>query len=415
MIGRLWSLRDDHPAFVVVFTATVGVLVVWPVVDFYLRLAGIGIPFGFNDFGAYSIALDKWAESGTIYSQAEDGGFHGSYLYPPVTLLTFYPFDTFEFTTGAILFNALELALLWVGLEASARVLGYEPRIHERLVALVALFGFQPALRDFKWAQISTLLAALLCFAFYTAELGEDERSRWHDYASGALTTLASAFKLFFATSGAHLLRDRRRLLGALTTAGVLLVASVAIFGLDVHRTYLDVLMWGKGWGDTRPPAFWDVTAAYRPFAALGSLNLPVKIVGVLGVIALSLAARGDDATTARRGTFALGVAAVPLLAPQADSHDLVILLLPALVLLAIEFDQPDGYPVLPVLAVLLVHLHRYVLEVIVAPPAWVPLGSLLQTNAALLQPGVWGTLLLGGLAAYRVSEHATLPQRERS
>lgn len=411
MMRRLWSLRTKHPVFVGLFTLTVIVLAVWPLADFYLRQAGIGIPFGFNDFGAYLQALGRWSGGESIYAQTDAGGYHGSYLYPPITLLTFYPFATFEFKTGAIIFGGLSLILLWLGLEAVARSLGYEPRFWERLVALFALFGFQPALRDFKWAQISTLLAGLLCFAFYTQELGERAESPnpWFSYASGALTTLASAFKLFVATSGAHLLRDRRRFTGAMVTAGALLVGSFAIFGMGAHETYIDVLMWGKGWG-ARPPYLWDTSAAYRPLYVLGPLTLPVKALGVLGVIAVTLAARTDETAAARHATFALGVAAIPVLAPQVDAHDLVLTLLPALILLAIELDRPSGYPSLPVLSVLLIHLHRYGVELAVNPPAGLPLREFVKSNAAWFQPGMWGTFLLVGLAAYRVAEHASMP-----
>lgn len=411
MTSRLWKLREEYPVFVALTAVTVTVLAVWPVVDFYLRQGGIGIPYGFNDFGAYTSALQQWTEGGSVYTQTEAGGYHGSYLYPPVTILIFYPFSTLGFQTGAILMGGFSIVLLWVGLGAVARSLGYDLSPVERLIGLFAIFGFQPAMRDFKWAQIATLLAGILAFAFYAQELGaREEVSDWVRYASGALTTLGSAFKLFFATSGAHLLRDRKRFAGAMATAGVLLVASLAIFGVEAHRTYIDVLMWGKGWGDTRALYLWDVTAAYRPLWMLGPLGLPAKLLGVLGVIGLTLAARDADAPAARHATFALGVAIIPLAAPQADVHDLVIVLLPAVIMTAVEFDRPDGYPWLPVLAVLLVHFHRYAVEATIYAPDWVPLAELIRSNAALLQTGMWGTLLLAGLAAYRVAEYASVP-----
>lgn len=408
ILRRLWTLRTERPAFVVLSAITVSALVVWPAFDVYLRRIGLATPFGFNDYGAYAGAVTRWAEGAPLYVRAEGGGYHGSYLYPPIVLLLFAPFAAFEFTTAAVLFGGLSLVLLWTGLAAVARALGYDLLVSERLVLLFAVFGYQPALRDFKWGQLSTLLTALLCFAFYAQELGARRSHtdrRLYRYGSGALTTLGSSAKLFFATAGAHLLRDRERFAGAIATALALVVASVAVFGVDAHRSYVDVLLWGKGWDAPRPVSLWDPAAAYRPLYFLGEFGLPARALGTLGVIGLTLATRTVETAAARRATFALGVAAVPLLAPQADTQDLVIALLPAVILLAGELHRPAGRPSLPVLAVLLFHVHRYGVEAIVAPPAWLPFAAVLR-GAAWLQPGLWATLLLVGLAAYRVAEH---------
>ncbi|MFP4590160.1 MAG: glycosyltransferase family 87 protein [Halobacteriales archaeon] len=406
MVTRYRHVVGRHPGFALVTAATVALLLCWLPVDFWLRQHDLVTPFGFNDFGAYVQAVDRWEAGEVIYERDDVGGFHGSFLYPPVALLAYYPFTTFDFYTGATLFGATSLVLLWVGLDAVVRALGYRPSLGERLLALPTLFAFQPALRDFKWAQTATLLAAVLCFAFYAQELGTHPgRSRPFRFASGALTSLASAFKLFFATSGAHLLRDRDRLAGALATAVALLVASVALFGLENHATYLEVLAWGKGWGESLPPSLWDTSAAYRPLYVAGSWGLPLRVLGVVAVVGLALAGRRSPGRVARWSTFALGVAAIPLLAPRADIHDLVVLLLPAVLLVAVEFEVPDGRPWVPVLAISLVHAHRYVIEVVIHPPSWLPAGGYLAANAAWFQPAMWATFVLVGLAAYRLAQ----------
>ncbi len=416
MVSRLWKLRKERPRFVALSLFTVVVLAVWPVVDFYVgQVSDYYVTYTFNDWSAYSSALDSWTSGGPVYHETEAGGYHGSFLYPPIVLLIFYPFATLGFVPGAIIMGGLSLVLLWIGLLAVARVLGYETGLVEKLVALAALFGFYPALRDFKWAQISTMLAAFLTIAFYAQEVGERENdlAPWARYASGAFTTLGSSFKLFFATSGAHLLRDRRRFVGAIATAGALAVASFAVFGVEVHRSYLDVLMWGKGWSDTLPVGYWGentVTAIYRPMHVLGGAKLAAKLLGIVAVIALTLAARDAEGGTPRQATFALGVAVIPLLAPQAAAHDLVVLVLPAMILTAIELRREGGYPSVPVVAILLVHFHRYGIGLLTNHTGLVPFGEFLRGQVAWLQPAMWGTLLLVGLAAYRVYEHASLP-----
>ena len=419
---QLWTYRRERPVFVVVSVVTLITLLGWLPVEHHLREMGIGLSYTFNDFSAYTEALNRWLEGTRMYVPQENGGYFGEYLYPPVTVLVFYPFETTGFETGAVLFGFTAIVLLWLGLEGVAGTLGYRLGIWERLGLLVMLFGFQPVIRNFRWTQTATLLTAFLSFAFYFQERAESESAPYggsevsertrslYRYASGIFTTLGSSFKLFYATSGAHLLRDCRRFAGAIAAAIGLAAASLAIFGVETNLQYLDVLTWGKGWGEGKAMYAWDTAAAYRPMHAFGGLGLYLKILGILTVIGLTLATRNETSRAARHMTFALGVAVVPLFAPKADSHDLVVLVVPAVILLAHELDRPDGYAWIPVLSVLLVHVHRYGLELLTRPEGDFFGATLLYDLGAFLQPGMWGTFLLVGLAAHRVAEHAVLP-----
>jgi hypothetical protein len=419
---RLWALRHERPVLVVVSVATVVAMVLWPLADAVLRPLDIihVSDYGFNDFGVYSGTVRSWLDGGPIYVENEDGGYHGSFLYPPFVLPLLYPFAMLGFEAGPVLLGTLSLFLLWIGVEGVAESFGARLAVPERIVLLFALFGFHPAFWDFKWAQVSTLLAALLCFAFLAYERdrsdGDGGASPGGAFLSGVLTTAGATVKLFYMTAGAHLLRDERRLAGAVVTGVALLMGSVLVFGIDTHRAYLDVLTWGKGWGTSQlPPAEWQ-TAYFRPFYLLDQfvesfgVRLPntwiigATVLGVLAVIALALAARTEP--DAAYATFALGVAVVPLLAPRAYTHDLVVLLLPALILLAVELDREDSLAWLPVFAVLLLHFHT--------PGTKLANHLFGASDAVLIQPGVYGTFILVGLAAVRVAEHATVPETVR-
>ncbi|WP_436935396.1 glycosyltransferase family 87 protein [Halovenus marina] len=406
---QLWNRRHDRPGFVALSIVTVLTMVCWPVVDAWLQtVEAIHVSdYGFNDFSAYSSAVEGWLQDEEIYVQNESGGYHGSYLYPPFVIPLFYPFAKLGFEAGPVLFGVLSLVLLWVGVEAVVEELGYGLTVPERILTLFALFGFHPQLWDFKWSQISTLLAALLCFGFYTHERGD--RGLWgRQWLSGLLTTFGSSVKIFYATAGAHLLRDRNRLVSALVTAGGLLAVSLLVFGIDTNLAYLDVLRWGKGWGTEQFAPYMNLTAYYRPFylvdqfVASFGLSLPnvwvipVTVLGVVGVVWLAVTRRHHP--KAAWPTFALGVAVIPLFAPRAYTHDLVVLIVPAIILLAAEFDREDGLPWIPVLAVLLVHFHS-----IGTKTAIYLFG---RSEAVLLQPGVYGTALLVGLAAVRLAQH---------
>lgn len=437
---RLWA---RYPGTAALAGLTLAVLLVWPVLDVHFKTLEIGTEFRYFDYGVYSGTVDAWLESGplhwgdpeAIYEMNEDGNYHGSYLYPPITLLFFVPFTVFPFYRAGTILGGVSLIALWLGVEAVAAALGYRLRIWERFVLLGALFGFHPLVFTFKMGQVPTILTAALCFAFASMEAGATEPDaddagtavadgggadaetsgpaavgrRFRSYASGALTTIGSSMKLYYATAGAHMLQDRRRLMGGLATAAGLFVASVAIFGVETHLAYFDVLTWGKGWGaDPRTPELW-MPAYYRPLYVLGALSLPVRIVGLLALVGLTLAARRADDATTRRATFALGVAVAPLLAPKAYTQDLVLVLLPAVILLAVELDRPDGHPWVAVLAVLLLHVHSFGLRLLVDlwtavdPSTIVPHGTLLEPVIGLLQPGLWATILLVGLAVHRV------------
>lgn len=432
---RLWRLRERRPLTVWVTLLTLAVFAVYPFVDWYLRPA-VAVPlcnpeFCFNDYGAYSGGVARWLRGGEIY-QRINGGFHGTYLYPPVTLLYFAAFQGIGFELSGWLMAALAVGLLWVGLVAAIELLGLSLSWPERVLLVWPVLGFQPVLYAIKLGQVSVLLAALQTFALVgllseRRLRGREElalRERVAGLLSGAFATLGSAFKIFYAPSGAHLLRSRRRLAGAFGTAGLLAVVSVAYFGVYHNLRFLEVLAWGKGWGAALPPWYWHA-GYYKPLVAISELSptasIAIRGVVLVGIVGLSLAARDGDADLA---TYALGVVAIPFLAPTAYTHDFVVLLPAIAVLVAVEFRRARTGPAaaswswlarprpwLPVLALLLLNLQAYGLKLAVDH---LPAGALWDTITGLtivLQPALWGNLALLGLAAYRVAESsARLP-----
>ena len=80
-------------------------------------------------------------------------------------------------------------------------------------------------------------------------------------------------------------------------------------------------------------------------------------------------------------------------------------------VLIAIEV-RSEGEPLIPVVALLLLHLHAYGLLFIVdVLPIWSALGGAIQPVFGVLQPGLWRNLLLVGFAAVRVAEHTPVQE----
>lgn len=385
LLRRLLASRDERPGFVAVSLLACLVLATYPAVDWYLRAVDIAPRFGFWDFGAYSAAVDRWAAGESLYVPNDDGGYHGSYLYPPVALLAFAPFLlTLPFRPAVLLWTAVTLGLLWLAVQRLATALGATLHPIERVAILPLVVGFHPVLLSVKLGQTAAALGALLTFAA-SASL------RGRSYLSGALTACCGVVKLPYAPAGAHLLDDRNRFVGAVAGGVALLLLSVFIFGVDTHHTFLDVLAWGIDEGSAaRSPTVW-LPPYYRPFYDV-PYSLAIRIAASLAIVVGVLRADG-----AVREVTALGFAAVPLLAPLTYAYYFAAAIPAVVLLVAAELDRPAGRPALPVVGLLLLQVHSYGLRWTgMVAPEWVP--------GVLLQPGLYGNLLLVGLAGVRVA-----------
>ncbi len=420
-LRKLWALRGRRPWFVATSLCVLAFLVGYPAVHWWLQATGVAGEFAYFDLGAYRSAVNAWQAGEPYYVQNANGGYHGSYLYPPVYLLLFLqvtdvPFADLTFHQAGTLLNLVSLGLLWVGLQAAIAGYGLRLAWYERVLLLWAVAGFAPVIISMQLAQVSVFLAALLAFALAGILYDDGDRplGRLGGYASGTVTAVAGTLKLIYAPAGAHLLQDRRRFAAAVATGLGLLVVSLAVFGVEAHVRYYDVLTWGKGWGDSRPPFppnLW-LPPYFRPFYYLGATpGLAIRLCLAAGISAVALLSAGEGVETE---TFALGVAAIPLVAPRAYTQDLAVLLPVVVALLATELRREDGHPVVPVVGLFLAAVHPYGFLAILrllADAAPTSMYDPLRTAAGLLQPGLWAALLLVGLATYRVAQAATLPQ----
>lgn len=399
-LSRLWSLRRDRPLLVAASILTLVALVSYPAVEAFVRSIGLAQPVNYQDFGVYRAAVDRWLAGDPIYVTNDDG-YWGTYLYPPVVLPLFWPFTYPTHAQAGLAWGLLSVALLWLALQLVVARLGCELRWWERLLGLWALAGFHPLMLSFKLGQTAGFLGALLAFAL-AAMLADD---RAQSYLSGALTAFVGVFKMAYAPVGAHLLADRKRFLGAAVAGVGLVAASIAVFGLGANRAYLDVLAWGvaHGSGDRLPTAGAWLPAYFRQLHWLpGSLFVRLGIAAAVSLAAVL--SQGAD-----RALFALGVGTFLLITPLPYVYYFVAALPAVLALLAVELDR-DGVPTVPVVVLLLLHVHSYVLRLLAGALPTL-LGGLPDPVYPLLQPGLWGVLLLFGLAGYRVCQEVVVPE----
>lgn len=467
-LSQLFALRRRRPGFVALVAVTLLILAAYPLVDWWLR-PEIGSAYRYFDFGAFKGAVSRVQAGEELYQQAEDGGYHGTFLYPPIVVLLFWPFDLLEqfgfdipFRTAAGLWNLVSLVALWVGLRAVADALGCELSRWEEIAGLWLLIGFYPVTLSMQLGQMGLFMGAVLSLSLAGLLYGEADsglsaprdlvpasisyplsvvaslpllrsislprsfsgsRSASESragtaralagYASGALTGLAGFVKLAYAPVGAHLLADRKRFVGAVAAGVALLLGSLLLFGIDVHLTYLEVLTWGteRGSGSRSPATL--LPPYYRPLHWLPGPQL-IRFGGSAAVAAVALLAAFSPSKGVDRDVFALGVVAFPLLTPLAYTYYFVSVLPAVAVLTAGELDR-DGAPAVPVVGFLLVHFHFHGLTFVVEHGE--SLFGPIEVFAPywILQPGLLGNLLLFGLAFARVVQALRVPPIVRS
>lgn len=195
-----------------------------------LVLLSVGmVELRLHDFGAYYNAAIRWLHNAPLYQTTVevpslDATISGDmpYLYPPVFVLIFVPFTLFPPILAGAIWNIIILIfLIW---SVSKLLSAFEVDFYwkKRFLIYLIVASFAPTITWVKLGQVSGLVAALLCLS------GAALRSNRHEL-SGVFTTLGSVIKPFYATSGAHLLRHRKRFVSAIATS-----VGIIIFGLLV-------------------------------------------------------------------------------------------------------------------------------------------------------------------------------------
>lgn len=430
VLDRLWSLRRERPVFVSASLALLVFYAAYPFVDAWLRSIGVAPTFALWDFGAYGGGFNRWLDGEAIYQQNDAGGYHQSFLYPPVVLLFFVPFlrllpGLFGWLDGllggvvllgpvvgylasvrpAVLWVGASVLFLWVGLALAIEELGLDLTRQEFLALLWLLLGFQPLLLSVKMGQMAAFLVGLLSLSLAGMRRGV-HGSRIVQFASGAATTVVGVTKLTYSFAGAHLLADRDRMMGAIGTGIGFVVISLLIFGIDVHLTYLDVLAWGiEAGASARSPARW-LAPYYKPLFWIPG-SLAIRILAALLISAGAILTQKG----ANREVFALGVAAVPLFSPLTYAYYFVALLPAVAALVAVELDR-DGHPTALLVGLFLASVHSYGLKFVVdVLPGLLGIGPALRPVYPLLQPGLWGNAIIVGIAAVRVAGAMDVPK----
>lgn len=293
--------------------------------------------------------------------------FH-PWLYPPHFLLLALPFGLLPFSSSYALFMGLSgaglVATIWL----------YAPRDNRR------------------WVQIGSLLLCPACSitviagqnAFLTAALlvgGFGVLSR-RPLLAGVLLGVATFKPTLWLMVPVALIAARqwRALAGAAATAGVLALASLAVFGVEMWRQWLEMALappadfyshWlesGRSWGLSVYTCAWLLGASH-------SVATLIQAAATLGAAASVYVAFRGALTPDRQ--LAVLLAAAILAGPHVSSYDTLLLAIAAALLFcrALEEGAPL-YEITAMLAVWLLPLFN--------PPRATPLGLMTPILIAL-------------------------------
>jgi hypothetical protein len=153
---------------------------------------------------------------------------------PPSLVLSLLPFSTLQPLNAKRAWIVLSLLLLAL----SVLFLHCATSLRWVDIVLITLLCVLPLSSDIKTARHYVLIFFLICAAYYAMREG-------HSGISGALWSVAAVLKLFPALIVILFLRKRnwRAMAGFLLGGTTLMVLSILLFGVEVHRVFiLDVL-----------------------------------------------------------------------------------------------------------------------------------------------------------------------------
>lgn len=350
-----------------------------------------------NDFSTYYATAEAMLNGEPIYTE----GVVRRYLYPPITVVFFVPFTTLPLPVAAVLWDVLGLAIFVAG--ALFLLRSYRPDL--TIVEMIAVgwfvVGFGPVIVVLQRSQITTFLAGFLCVAagFLERERADSGTVDW----SGVATAITSFPKLFYATSGAFLLRNRKRLLSGVVAGVALWLVSLGIFGVETHISYLEALATPNKF---RPNPIKKWQRGFYPFYVLGSLERYARVLAILGVISLTMLTRKVSDVRIDREVFALGLLLVPLVNSTGDVLTLTLGIPIVVPVLVNELSSPDGHPVVPLTALLLIHVHTYATAALCCfVPRQIPIFAAFRPIIPFAQPALIALAGLYLFLSYQIFE----------
>ncbi|NHN43453.1 DUF2029 domain-containing protein [Halorubellus sp. JP-L1] len=222
------------------------------------------------NFEVYYYAAEAVLSGGDLYGARPPGHPAYGYLYPPVVALAFVPYALLPSPWPGFLLHTLVqvasgVALGTLALRVAERHGASLERLDRALVVGYATLSVH-VMPSLYYGNVNPTLALALGAAVVWVDRSESARA-------GVTAAAAALVKVFPAAVGLWFLRNRSwKAVGSAVAAGVgALLASVALFGVDVHRRYVDVALLGR-LGQV------DLAGGMSPSVAIFTLRRPLSV-----------------------------------------------------------------------------------------------------------------------------------------
>lgn len=336
---RVWAPSADQ-SVVAVWVLTIVTGLAMPIFFFTVATEN---PIGW-DFIAYISAAEAFLAGEDFIGLEPDHG-RGEYVYPPIVVLGFVPYALIgNWSIAFGIHLVINLAILTTCAILTIRAiedLGTTLTVGDRLlITTVFTVSLYPMIA-LGQGQIDPLVALALIAVMIGVE-----RGRWR--TAGGAFAVAGVIKLFPFAFGLWL--ARLRYLRAIVVAGggaiAAALASVAVFGIDLHQSYWTLITDERSrldaFAEGMSPNFFDVTLVRPAAALLGDLPAITYVVVAVVIVAVPLAYvyRTVDTPEKRYITFLATLVGVMIALPSTNLNHLLYLYFPLLVL---SYRLPPG------------------------------------------------------------------------
>ena len=267
---------------------------------------------------------------------------------PPICALPMLPLASLPALAAKRVWLTLNIAFLLFALWVLHRV----TRLSCRRILLISFLCITPLQANFVCGQYYVLILALICGAYYASISN-------HRLCCGLVLSVAASLKLFPALFLILFVRRRnwKSAIGLVLGGAVIMAASVAIFGWEVHRVWFTEVLPRASHGDIIDPytlqwasfsALWHKLFLFEPllnpspFFNSGLLyTVAQSITPVLLILGYLVSFDNDRTDNNNALDWAAFVSVILLLSSMPSSYHYCVLIFTAVVAIDIALEEP--------------------------------------------------------------------------